>query len=329
VVLLLAAASAWGEPKTLRMASVAPSGSAWANEMKGFAREIEQRTGGRVRVKWYFNAVAGDEGEMAARVGRGQLDGMASGGMVCQTAAPSMRVLRIPGLFQTGEEANHVVHSLQAKLEAEARDRGWAFLGGAPLGTEVLLSKREVRSLAEMRSLRIWRWKEDDPSVRSGRAMGLTQVLSDLSEVNHLLDDNKVDALLAMATAALVFQWTTKTRYILRLPVSYLFGCILISSSSLADVAPEDYKEILSAAARRYTSIEEATLRTEKALFGGALSHQGVSLVEPSEQFSAEFFAAAKTARESEGAKLVPPELLRQVQQLLADFRAEHWRSPR
>src|SRR5206468_969252 len=62
---LVALALAWAapsaaEPVTLRLATIAPDGTAWAREVRAFNRDVEALTHGQVRFKWYLGAIAGD-----------------------------------------------------------------------------------------------------------------------------------------------------------------------------------------------------------------------------------------------------------------------------
>src|SRR5437879_2846744 len=82
---------ATAEPIVLRMAAVAPEGTAWAREGHALERDIAELTHGQVRIKWYLNGIAGDEMTMLDRIRREQLDGVASAGMMCQKLAPTMR----------------------------------------------------------------------------------------------------------------------------------------------------------------------------------------------------------------------------------------------
>src|SRR6476659_6363188 len=75
LVLLVTFGLARADEVVLRLASVAPSGTAWARELKAFARDVEAATNGAVRIKWYLGAITGDEAESIARIGRKQLDG--------------------------------------------------------------------------------------------------------------------------------------------------------------------------------------------------------------------------------------------------------------
>src|SRR3954468_20263190 len=116
LALLAAAASAWadGTPKyVLRMATAAPDGTTWARELRAFTNDVEQATHGEVRVKLYFGGIAGNELETEARMKRGQLDAVASGGMLCQQLSRSFRIMRIPGLFAPHDEAAWVLQRLK------------------------------------------------------------------------------------------------------------------------------------------------------------------------------------------------------------------------
>src|SRR4051812_2756063 len=72
----------------LRLATVAPDGTAWARELKAFSRDLEAQTRGELSAKWYFGGIAGDDVQVGERIQRGQLDGVASGGMLCQQLSP-------------------------------------------------------------------------------------------------------------------------------------------------------------------------------------------------------------------------------------------------
>src|SRR3954467_6995726 len=89
---LSSSTAARADEVTLRMGTMAPDGTAWARELNAFARDVDQRTHGQVRIKWYYGGITGDEPGMGERIRRGQLDGAASGGPLCESLAPSMRV---------------------------------------------------------------------------------------------------------------------------------------------------------------------------------------------------------------------------------------------
>ena len=61
--------------RTLKIATVVPEGSAWVKEMRTVGKEIEQKTQGRVRFKFYPGGVMGNDKTVLRKVRAGQLQG--------------------------------------------------------------------------------------------------------------------------------------------------------------------------------------------------------------------------------------------------------------
>src|SRR5690349_1832430 len=118
LAVLCPAAAHANEPIVLRFATLVPDGTAWARELKAAAREVESQTQGQVRWKWYFGGIAGDERVVPERIRRGQLEGEAAG-VSCVDLAPSLRVLRVLGMFRRRDEAHAIIMRLRPTLEAE------------------------------------------------------------------------------------------------------------------------------------------------------------------------------------------------------------------
>jgi TRAP-type C4-dicarboxylate transport system substrate-binding protein len=324
VALLLFAGLAQAEPKwTVRMALVAPEGSGWARIFKDMGREVESRTRGEVRLKWYFGGVAGDENELEARIKKGQMDGGAAGGL-CQTVSPSLRVLNIAGVFQTFEESTYVLQQLRSTMEAEAKDRGYNMLVVAALGPDVLFSRKPVRSMAELRSLRWWRWQLLDAGIMMGREMGMQIVPTSLFDAAPAYDQQKLDGFLSVPTAALVFGWSTQAHYLTDLRTGYLMGCVVIANRAMDRLPIEHQNVIHQVAQEAGVHFTESGRDLDDRLLGGLFAKQGLKVVPVSKTFRAEFFEAARLARERLGDKLVERPVLDRVLRLLADYRAEH-----
>ncbi|MCA1664506.1 MAG: TRAP transporter substrate-binding protein DctP [Myxococcales bacterium] len=158
IVAALASVAA-AEPIVVRMASVAPEGSAWANLLHAWAQELEAMSAGAVRVKWYFSGITGDELETLEGIRKGHLDGIASGGMICERLSPSMKIQGLAGVFQSREEAAYVMERLRPTLEQETRRAGFELMIATGLGPEVLFTRAPVRSMADLRKNKMWRTK--------------------------------------------------------------------------------------------------------------------------------------------------------------------------
>lgn len=311
-------------PITLRVASVAPKGSSWGNDIDRLGREVEQATHGRVKVKVYLSGAAGDELAMNEHVRKGQLDGVVSAGWLCDDAIPTMRALGLIGVFQSREEAAAVTAELKPTLEAEAAKSGFTLLGTAGIGSILVFSRNPVTSMAELRKTRLWRWEGETVQLAMGKAMGLQMVSTRLEDGGKTYDKGDVDGFFAVPMAALAFQWFAQTRYITDLRTGYLMGCFVVSTRSF-DALPADAQAALrEAGAKLVVRVEDTGRREDDALMNGIFQKQGLKRVPVSERFRAEFFDAARVAREKLGDQLVPREALARVLEALTDYRSEH-----
>jgi TRAP-type C4-dicarboxylate transport system substrate-binding protein len=140
-VVAAGAGDARAEPIVLRFGTVAPDGTAWARIAKQTGVDLAAATHGQVQSKWYFGGIAGDELQMLERVHKEQLDGIVSGGMLCEKLSPSMRVLRMVGLFQTRDESSYVAGRLKSLFDEDFRKQGFVNLGDVGIGPDLIFSR--------------------------------------------------------------------------------------------------------------------------------------------------------------------------------------------
>jgi TRAP-type C4-dicarboxylate transport system substrate-binding protein len=322
VALLLSATASAVEPVTLRFATVAPDGTPWARELRAFANDIAAQTEGRVRLKLIFGSIAGDEQQMAERANRGQLDGVASG-MWCSSVSPSLRVLRLAGLLQTTEQASYVITRLRPRVDQDFERAGWINLAEVVLGATLTFSRKPAHTFAEMRAMKMWRWDLDDVGLKLFRQMGFDLVGLPVETAGRAYDDGRIDGFYGIPGAALVFQWSTKARYFIDLPLDYLVGCIVMKTSTWDHLLQTDRVILKAASAKVAVRAKEAVEDMNNQLVGRLFEKQGLIKIPVSEQLSAEFFAAAHQARKEMGDKLVPHDVLAQVLEWIADYQTE------
>ena len=325
-VSLVAARAPADESYVLRFASIAPDGSTLSAEIKRWGADVDLATHGHVKIKWYLNGVAGDELEQGDRMMKGQLDGSAGGQMFCNRIVPSMRVTRLPGVFQSRDEASDAINRLGAEMLKEAHDHGFVLLTAVSLGPDVIFTRTPVHGLGELRKLKLWRWDLDEVGIATSREMGLDIVPLPVADAARAYDEGHVDGFLAIPLAALAFQWSARARYVTDLRGSYIWSCLVMTERSLQRL-PLPYQEALRIGANRARErFEEMGRRTDEALLGGLFAKQGATSVPVSESLRAEYNAAARQARNKVSDRFVPRELVDRVLQMLADYRIEHAR---
>lgn len=328
-LVLAAALLAWlpslssADEITIRMAAIAPDGTAWARDLKAMARELESATDGGVHMRWFLGGIAGDEHATLARVRRGQLDGFAAASS-CLELAPTMKVTRVVGLVQSRAEGTYLLNQLRSVIDAEFQKSGFVDLALSGLGNDVLLLRSPVRSMADARTLPLWVWSADEMVRVQMAGMGLHLLPAEVDKLAGLYDEGKIDGMFVIPTAALAFQWTARAKYFLDVRASYLPGCVVMTQHAF-DQLSFDQQQALRTAANKFSKrFEESGQRDDALLKGSLLEHQGVKRLDADERFRDEFFTAALEARAKIPATLLSPHLLTRALGILGDFRGEH-----
>src|SRR6185312_10122799 len=322
-VLALACARAAAEPAVVRIASMAPDGTAWARELKAYARDVQALTGGELHIKLYLGGIAGDEAAVPDRIHKGQLDGEMAA-VTCERMAPSLRVLRVPGLIRRRDEASFVIDRLRPIVEAEFKRNGFQLVGLAWFGSDILFTKTPVRSMDELRARKLWIWDLDVVWRTEMQYLGLHVVSLPVDEAGKAYDDGRVDGLLALPSAALVYQWSARSRYFTDLPIAAMAGCNFIANSVFDALPIPSQTALRNASAKLNFRISEANGALEDNLLGKLFAKQGVKPQPANEQFRVIFFDAAKEARDKLPSSVVPAALITQVMGWLSDYRASH-----
>src|SRR5262245_44230502 len=104
VALALPARPARAEPVEIKLATLAPKGSAWAKVMEKGARDMESRVQGRVKLKFFFGGQQGDERDMVRQMKLAQLDGAAVTATGLGLIRGDVRVIELPFLFKNDGE---------------------------------------------------------------------------------------------------------------------------------------------------------------------------------------------------------------------------------
>jgi len=228
----------------IKIASVAPDGSHWMQQMRGGAEEIKTRTGGRVVLKFYPGGVMGNDAQVLRKVRIGQLQGGAftAGGLAERYNA--LNLYGIPLLFRSLDEVDAVRAKLDPKLSAGLEQAGFVSLGFSEGGFANLLSNEPIHSVEEMKRKKVWVPEGDQISFLAMEAMGLSPVVLPVTDVLTGLQTGLIEMTFASPVAALVLQWQTRVKYRTDLPVSYSYGIFAIEKGAFNALTPDDQKVV-------------------------------------------------------------------------------------
>jgi TRAP-type C4-dicarboxylate transport system substrate-binding protein len=316
---LLAAAPAGAQ--TLKIATIAPEGSSWMNDMRAGAKVIEDHTEGRVQVKFYGGGVQGNDKQVQRKMRTGQLHGGAftSGGLnLFQTDAD---LLSLPLLFETIEEARFVRGHIEDELRRRLEEAGYVNFGLAAAGFAYMMSNKPLRTRDDLAGQKIWIPEGEDAGFAALRSLGVAPVVMPVTDVMTGLQTDLLDSVAVPPVGAIVLQWHTRLDYITDVPIAYVYAGLLIERRAWDRLQPADQKvvrEVMEGIYRKFDKYGVAD--NEEAM--QALLDSGLERVHPDPAEVAQWREIADRAQRDLAARGdVDPALLDQVRTLLREFR--------
>ena len=278
LALALAAIGAPASAVDIKIASVAPDGSRWMQQMRAGAEEVSARTGGRVTIKFYPGGVMGNDAQVLRKIRIGQLQGGAftAGGLGERYGA--LNLYGIPLLFRSLDEIDAVRAALDPELAAGLEQAGFVTFGFIEGGFANLLSNEPISSVEDMRRKKVWVPEGDPVSFMAMEALGLSPAVLPVTDVLTGLQTGLIDITFASPVAALVLQWHTKVKYITELPISYSMGIFAIEKGAYAALSAEDQK-ILREVMSRYIGGLDREARDDNRRAAEVLASSGLQTV--------------------------------------------------
>jgi TRAP-type C4-dicarboxylate transport system substrate-binding protein len=241
---LLAAAATTAQAVDLKIATVAPDGSRWMQQMRAGAEEVNARTSGRVTLKFYPGGVMGNDAQVLRKIRIGQLQGGAftAGGLA--ERYNGLNLYGIPLLFNSLDEIDAVRAQLDPELAAGLDRAGFVTFGFIEGGFANLLSNEPIRTVEDMRRKKVWVPEGDAISFLAMETMGLSPSVLPVTDVLTGLQTGLIEITFASPVAALVLQWHTKVKYITDLPISYSMGVFAIEKEAYSALSAEDQRVV-------------------------------------------------------------------------------------
>lgn len=320
VAVTLAAQAARAETIEVKMATLAPGGSAWSKRLERGVKKIHDATEGRVKFKWFYGGQQGDERDVVAKMELGQLDGAALTAVGLGVINTKVRVLELPFLFRNYEELDYVRSKMDPEFEKTFEDGGYVLLVWGDLGWAHAFSKVEVKTVDDLRKLKVWTWS-GDPIMRAyHKRLKLNGVPLTVAEVFASLATGVIDVAFGPALATIALQWYTKVKFATAQPFSYAIGALVMKKTTWDRISPEDQKAILELhkQARRDG---EKQIRKDNERAKKALTRAGVKWVTLPDSTMAELEKQAKLVWDDLAGTLYPKEMLEKVLKLIEEKR--------
>ncbi|MDO8643887.1 MAG: TRAP transporter substrate-binding protein DctP, partial [bacterium] len=248
---LLLSQSVIAAPLEIKFANIAPEGSAWANIMEEMDQAIQTRSGNRLKFKFYWGGVMGDEPDMLRKLRINQIQAAGLTGFGLGQISPTVRVLELPMIFPDAAALDVAKGKILNQLKEEFRKKGFEFLGWADVGPIYIFSNKPIQSVEDMKGIKIWMWEGDPLAGAAFKALGVSPSPLAVTDVLTSLQTGLIDAFYGPPLGVSALQWHTRVKYVLDERFNYAIGGFVISSKTFQALSP-DLRKIISEESEKY-----------------------------------------------------------------------------
>ena len=312
------------DAKTLKIATLMPEGSGFVSEMRKAGNNIQDRTEGRVKLKFYPGGVMGNDKTVMRKMRVGQLHGAALPSGPLASIYPDIEVYSLPLLFRDYDEVEYVRERFDAQLKTGLAKAGFTVLSISDGGFAYLLSQTTIRRVEDLAKTKIWIPEDDIMSQTALEIAGVSPIPLPTADVYTALQTGLIDTVAAPPMGAIAFQWHTKVRTMTNVPLMYLIGIFTIDSKAFEKLNPDDQdivREEIENASRRLDA--ESRLGDANAM--EALKNQGIEMVMASSPAEVERWhdISVRATERLRGLNRYSENLLDQIVEYVEAYRAQ------
>ncbi|MES9992122.1 MAG: TRAP transporter substrate-binding protein DctP [Candidatus Thiodiazotropha sp.] len=266
---------------TLKIATLAPDGTSWMKEMRAAAKQIQQRTEDRVKIRFYPGGVMGNDSSVLRKIRVGQLHGGAVTGGGLSAVYKDAQLYTLPFQFRNLQEVDAVRRVMDPLIIAGLQNAGYISFGLSEGGFAYLLSNSPVKSTQSMKDLKIWIPEGDQINASMFQSLGISPVPLPLTDVLTGLQTGLIDTIASAPIGAIALQWHTRVNYLTQVPLAYLYATLIVKEKAFNKLQKSDQSIVKEIMGATFDKIDHQNrIENEKAL--AALRKQGIKFVRPS-----------------------------------------------
>ena len=215
---------------TLKIATLAPEGSAWMVSFHEWAKNVEEHTGGKIKIKFFAGGTAGDERDAVRKMRLGQLNGAAVTAIGLGLINSEVRVLELPMLINTYDELDFVRNKLDAELRKKFDDKGYVLLAWGDVGPVHIFSNIADQGQSRPRADQaVGLGRRRARARRSSTQLGVNGVPLGVPDVLPSLQTGLINACYGSPLSTLALQWYTKVKYMTSMHITQAIGATVIT----------------------------------------------------------------------------------------------------
>ena len=261
--------------QVIKIATLAPDGSAWMKEMRVAAADVQAGSQGRVQVKFYPGGVMGNDAVVLRKMKLGQLQGGVLTSSELAAIYPDAVIYSLPFFFSNWAQVEKVRPQVDPVLAKGFEARGLKMLGASNVGFAYLMGTRPLRSRADMSGIKLWIPQNDEIAERTFKLGGISPIPLPLGDVFTSLQTGLVDTVANTPSGAVALQWHGKVKHMVDLPLTFVVGFMVMDLKSWQKLSPADQAIVAKAFAASGQRMDVNIKRDDAAALA-AMKKQGL-----------------------------------------------------
>ncbi len=217
---------------------------------KEFQKEMEARVGDMVKIEIYPASQLGAIPRMSEGVLLGTIEAFTTPTSFVTNVDPRFQAFDVPGMFQTAEEVDAVIHNDEFRdyMETLFLDKGVRIIGAIFNSPTQMLSRDPVTTLAGFKGLKV-RTFASPLQMEPMKAIGSNPTPLALSEVTPQLQAGGIDGMLAGMPILSAFKFYDTAKHVTEFDMNQIVSVTLVNEAWFQS-QPEEVKTAIIEAGR-------------------------------------------------------------------------------
>lgn len=213
---------------TIKMATLAPSGSGWHLILQEAAEKWKKVSGGRVAINIYPGGVAGDDPDVVRKMRLGTLHAGVLTSVGVAEIDKSVYALGVPMMYASYDEVYGVLEKMRPTLEASMLKQGFVVLNWVEGGWVHYFTQKPVATPDDLKKLKLFAWAGDPDAVELMKNIGFNPVPLPSTEIATALQTGLVNAVPVPPQVAVLTQYYNYAKNMTDLNWQLMLGATVI-----------------------------------------------------------------------------------------------------
>jgi len=256
---------------TLKCATLAPKSSPWGKVFRTWAKAIEKKTKGDVKMSWHWNGTAGAEGTVVGKMRSGQLSCAAVTAVGLSAIHKPFLALQMPGAFENWGQLDRARAKVRGELASAVEAQGF-FLGGfGDVGIGRVMSRGfAVRKPADLKGKKPAVIDGDTiaPNVYAAIDPSIRPVSSPVTGFLPKLNSGEINVLNTPSLAAEQLQWASKVDHINSGATYFGIGALVLSKKDLDGMSADSRAVVVKTSQLAAKALTKRIRAADEQAFG-------------------------------------------------------------